>query len=247
MRESRTIMSMPVIVEIADEKATVESLEKIFSYFTKVDQQFSTYKQESEISQINRKEIPEEAYSPDMQEVFALAEKTKQETNGYFDIQTQGGTLDPSGIVKGWAIQRAAQLILDMGFKNCYVDIGGDIQTYGKNSEGGDWSIGIRNPFQYEEIVKVIYPRGKGVATSGTAARGQHIYNPHSPEMPLKEVVSVTVIGPNVCEADRFATAAFAMGRAGVSFIEQLEGFEGYAIDHSGIATMTSHFSDYTA
>jgi len=91
-----------------------------------------------------------------------------------------------------------------------------------------------------------VYTKGKGIATSGSYLRGQHIYNPHTPQEKLLEIVSLTVIGENVLEADRFATAAFAMGRDGINFIEQLPGFEGYAIDKNGLATMTSNFELYT-
>jgi FAD:protein FMN transferase len=149
-------------------------------------------------------------------------------------------------VVKGWAIQNAAQLLLQKGYKNFYIDAGGDVQSSGLNEEEEEWSIGIRNPFKIEEIVKVVYPRGKGIATSGSYLRGQHIYNPHKPKEELKDIVSLTVIGENVLEADRFATAAFAMGREGINFIEQLPGFEGYAIDKNGLATMTSNFELYT-
>ena len=82
------------------------------------------------------------------------------------------------------------------------------------------WCIGIRNPFQAKQIVKVLYPRGAGVATSGNYLRGSHIYNPHAPQAPLDQVVSLTVIGPDILDADRFATAAFAMEREGIVFIE---------------------------
>ena len=87
---------------------------------------------------------------------------------------------------------------------------------------------------------------GKGIATSGSYLRGQHIYNPHLPEKKLTEIVSFTVIGENILEADRFATAAFAMGKEGINFIEQLPHFEGYAIDSNGMATFTSNFELYT-
>jgi len=79
-------------------------------------------------------------------------------------------------------------------------------------------------------------------ATSGTAARGQHIYNPHQPQQAIEDIASITVVGPDIYEADRFATAAFAMGRSGIMFIEQLPGFEGYLIDANAVATMTSGF-----
>ena len=239
-------MGMHITVEIVDRKATEEIFKEVFSYFENVDKQFSPYKEDSEITRINQGEISKEACSVEMQEIFFLAEKTKQETFGYFDLKKPNGTLDPSGVVKGWAIQKAAQFLLEKGYQNFYLDVGGDIQTAGRNNEGGEWSVGIRNPFKIEEIVKVIYPRGRGVATSGSYLRGQHIYNPHNPEKKLEEVVSLSVIGPNILEADRFATAAFAMGNEGINFIEQLPGFEGYAIDSAGLATLTSNFKLYT-
>jgi len=237
---------MPITVEIVDSSAAAEVLKKVFAYFVAVDERFSTYKETSEVMRVNRGEVKKEDYSPEMREVFALAEQTKKETNNYFDIKKPDGSLDPSGIVKGWAIQNAAEQVRAMGYRNFFIDAGGDIQSQGMNAEGLPWSVGIRNPFNLDEIVKVIYPHGAGVATSGTYIRGQHIYTPQNPEKELRDVVSITVMGPNVLEADRFATAAFAMGREGIHFIESLKGFEGYAIDAKGIATMTSGFEVYT-
>ena len=239
-------MGMHITVEIADRKTTREIFDEVFSYFKAVDRQFSTYKNDSEITRINRGEISADNYSKEMQEIFALAEKTKRETSGYFDIKKPDGTLDPSGVVKGWAIEKAAELLLEKGSENFYVDAGGDVQSAGLNSMGDEWSVGIRNPFKLEEIVKVVYPKGRGIATSGSYLRGAHIYNPHDSDKKLLEIVSLTVIGENILEADRFATAAFAMGKQGINFIEQLSGFEGYAIDSKGIATMTSNFELYT-
>ncbi len=238
---------MTVTVEIADEQARPEDLQKIFDYFHSIDSTFSTYKTESEISRINRREIVREQYSPEMKEVFDLSEKTTRETDGFFDIKRADGTFDPSGLVKGWAIHNAALLIKKMGFRNFFVDAGGDIEVGGKNSENRAWSVGIKNPFNEKEIVKVVYLKdGQGIATSGTYIRGQHIYNPKKRDEVLSEIVSLSVIGPNIYEADRFATAAFAMGRNGIIFIEKLPGFEAYMIDQKGQATLTSGFEHYT-
>ncbi len=115
----------------------------------------------------------------------------------------------------------------------------------GKNAEGQNWRVGIRNPFNPEQIVKALSVTDCGVATSGTYVRGQHIYNPLDDDDPLNEVVSLTVVGPDILEADRFATAAFAMGRQGIFFIEALEGFDGYMIDQDGRATYTTNFQRY--
>lgn len=239
-------MGMTVVVEIADQQVTPDAFDKVFSYFTYIDDTFSTYKETSEITKINQGLIRESQYSADMREVFKLSEETKKVTHGYFDIKTPEGKYDPSGLVKGWAIHHAAQILLKAGLKNFYIDAGGDIQTSGRNTEGELWSVGIRNPFKPEtEIVKVLLIEDKGVATSGTYARGAHIYNPHTKANVGDGLVSLTVIGPNVYEADRFATAAFAMGVEGINFIERLDAFEGYAIDQNGVGIMTSGFDTY--
>lgn len=247
MRTTRTdIMGMPLTVELVDGAAGQADIDAVFEYFMQVDERFSTYKPESEVSRVNRGELSEAHYSDDLQEVLALAEHTKNETRGYFNSVRPDGSLDPSGVVKGWAVKKAADLLKERGIKNFMIEAAGDIAVHGKNAGGGEWSIGIRNPFIYEEIVKVLYPKGRGVATSGSAARGAHIYNPHDPSEELTQVVSVTVVGPDVLAADRFATAAFAMGREGISFLETMPGLEGYCIDKDGIATMTSGFTRYT-
>lgn len=237
-------MGMPVTLEVIDPSATVQVLDTVFAYFEYVDEKFSTYKESSEISSINRGEMTLEQSSADMKTVFALAEETRQQTDGYFDI-ARNGSYDPSGLVKGWAIYNAAEILQQKGFENYYVDAGGDVQAAGKNSHGQDWRVGIRNPFNLNEIVKVLAVSHCGIATSGTYIRGQHIYNPKKSDQPITDIVSLTVIGPNVYEADRFATAAFAMGRDGIFFIESLEGLEGYMIDQNRQATFTRGFERY--
>ena len=242
-------MGMLITVEVADEEAVFSSVDEVFNYFKYVDEKFSFYKDTSEVSVINQGKLKEEDYSKDMRIVLALSEETKKLTDGYFDIITPGGKCDPSGLVKGWAIYNASQILKSKGYSNFYIEAGGDIQSYGRNSEGKIWSVGIRNPLELEKneiIKKVVYGENLAIATSGTYIRGQHIYNPKEKDTVLDDIVSLTVIGPNIYEADRFATAAFAMGRKGIVFVENLEGFEGYTIDSNGIAVETSGFGQYT-
>ena len=234
-------MGMPVTVDIAG-ASEVELIETVYGYFDQIDRRFSTYRCDSEITAINRGDVPVADWSGEMLEVLAIAERTKSETDGYFDIRKPDGSLDPSGIVKGWAIRNAAAIVQRAGIGDFFIEAGGDVQSCGKNASGHDWSVGIRNPFNADEIVKVVYPRGRGMATSGTYVRGQHIYNPHGIGRPIQDIVSLTVIGADVLEADRFATAAFAMGRDGILFVEQTPGLEGYVVDTNGRATPTSGF-----
>ena len=236
-------MGMPITVDIAGASGAT-LVEAVFDYFEHIDRRFSTYRTDSEISAINRGDLPIRDWSAEMMEVMALAAQTKNQTDGYFDIRKPDGSLDPSGIVKGWAIRNAAGIVRRAGVGDFFIEAGGDIQTSGKNALGKDWSVGIRNPFNAEEIIKIVYPRGHGVATSGTYVRGQHIYNPLGAD-PITEIVSLTVIGSDVLEADRFATAAFAMGRQGILFLEQAPGLEGYVVDSNRRATPTSGFGAF--
>jgi len=237
-------MGMPVTVEVNGSGVTEFILDEVFSYFETIDETFSTYKDHSEISRLNRHELELKDASEDVKTIFALAEETRLSTDGFFDIQ-RDGLYDPSGIVKGWAIFNAAEILRRRGFENFYVEAGGDIQAFGVNPQGQEWRVGIRSPFNMAEIVKVISISNCGVATSGTYIRGQHIYNPNNRDELICDVLSLTVIGPDIYEADRFATAAFAMGRDGILFIENLQGFEGYMIDQNRMATHTTGFERY--
>jgi thiamine biosynthesis lipoprotein len=245
MREMRDIMGMPISMAVLDEGVCQQHLDAVFAEFEAADRQFSPFKDDSEISRLNRGEIAEHDLTPRVREVFALCEKTKRETAGFFDIVRPDGAIDPCGMVKGWAIRNAAQQLVGMGFANFCIEAGGDIQCHGVNDEGKDWRVGVRNPFQPDEIVKVLMPRGHGVATSGNYLRGDHIYDPHTGRYGSDDIVSLTVIGADVMEADRYATASFAMGRDGIHFIEKMPGLEGYEIDKSGVARMTSGLGKY--
>ncbi len=244
MKELRLLMGMPVTIEVVDASASQELIDSAFQYLEYVDRKFSTYKEDSEISSLNRAEMALQGASEDMKAIFALAEQTRLETNGYFDMR-HGDMVDPSGVVKGWAIYNAAQLLRGRGAHDYYVEAGGDVQMSGVNGEGQPWRVGIRNPFNPEQIVKVLSLTDHGVATSGTYVRGDHIYNPYDETDRLAEIVSLTVIGPNICDADRFATGAFAMERKGIYFLESLPGFEGYMIDRDGRATFTTGFQRF--
>ena len=204
MKQIRLIMGMPVTVKIAknEERKTKKDLEKVFEYFRYVDEEYSPFKESSQVVKLNRGE----KVSAEMEEILHLAENLKNETGGYFDVKRPDGKIDPSGIVKGWAIKNAADILRGLGYKRFYVDAGGYAEIVGK-----DWKCGIRNPFNVSEIVKVLKLSDCGIATSGTYERGQHIYDPVGAKNQIDDIVSLTVIGPDVFEADKFSTPAFAM------------------------------------
>ncbi len=244
IEQTRILMGMPVTVSIVGD-GTEALLHAVFNWFDEVDRRFSLYRTDSEISRLNRQYVDAGELSSDMKDVLAIAELTRQESHGFFDVAKPSGGCDPTGIVKGWAIKKASQLLDVSGAQNYCINAGGDIQSSGLNGGGEPWLIGISSPFRSGEIIKVLAPGGAGVATSGTYVRGQHIWNPHAPGTGLGDIVSITVIGRDILEADRFATAAFAMGKDGVYFIEGIPGLEAYQINASGLATQTSAFEQY--
>jgi thiamine biosynthesis lipoprotein len=244
MRQTRLLMGMPITIEIVDPLVTPDVFDRAYAFFQYVDETFSPFKETSEVTRINRGELRADQASPNMQLILHLAEQTRQETDGYFDVWYKE-SFDPCGIVKGWSIHEAARRIEREGCRDFYVDAGGDVQVSGTNAQGQPWRIGIRNPFEAEKIVKVLSLIDCGIATSGPYIRGDHIYNPRNEADRLDQIVSMTVVGRNVYEADRFATAAFAMGEAGILFIESRPGLEGYTIDKKGRATFTRGFGDY--
>jgi thiamine biosynthesis lipoprotein len=245
MKHEFITMGMPAVVQVVDDVVSMKDMQEVVDYFSAIDDQFSLYKQDSEISRINAGEIKIGEYSKAMQNIFELCEETKKETQGYFDI-LHNNVLDPSGLVKGYAIAHAAKLLQDKGFENIYVEIGGDIQVFGRDERHENWNIGIRNPFDVHEIIKVVHLANAGIATSGTAERGTHIYNPVDGNI-SDEVVSVTVVADSVYDADRYATAVFAMGLKGVEWIDGLRGYEAYAVTKDKKAYYTRGFTSYVS
>lgn len=247
MKQTRLMMNMPITVEIVDPGARRRHFDKVFGLFTEVEERFSPFLETSETTLLDRGLVRRRDFSPQMRVILQLAEETRLATGGYFDVGGSGH-FNPVGIVKGWAIHKASRLLQREGFRDFFVDAGGDIELAGKNADSNNWLVGIRNPFDLGEMIKVLELSNCGVATSGTYVRGNHVWDPlRSGAPPDEGIVSVTVIGPNAYEADRFATAALAMGRAGIGFVEQQQGLEAYMVDEDRKAVYTSGFDDYVA
>ena len=138
-----------------DDGAGPADVAAVATWLEEVDQRFSPYLATSEVCRFNAGMIGRHAISGDLATIWRLCEQTKAETDGYFD-PVRDGWFDPSGLVKGWAIERASAVLAARGFANHFVEAGGDIQAAGRNGEGQPWRIGIRNPFRRDELVKVL-------------------------------------------------------------------------------------------
>lgn len=230
VRRVEQIMGMPVTVDVRDDGVDAEVLERMFDWLRVVDATFSTYKDESEISRLNRGELGLDEVHPDVREVLDRCESLRLETNGYFDMRAASAdAIDPSGLVKGWAVDRAAALLDDAGIRNYAVNVAGDMRLRGRAVPEPCWSVGIQHPLERAGIAAVVEANDLAVATSGAYARGDHVLDPHT-RRPPSGVLSVTITGPELATADAYATAAFAMGEAGIHWAAGLRGYEAMTI-----------------
>jgi FAD:protein FMN transferase len=233
-------MGMPVTVQVVDEAAATEAIDRVFEDFSLLDRTFSTFRPESQVSRINRGDIRLDEAGDLVNQAIELCRQYERATDGYFSAWI-AGRFDPSGLVKGWAIDRASSILDSYGYSDFFVDAGGDVQTHGHNAEGGPWRVGLRHPVERDKVARVVLASGLAVATSGTYEKGEHIIDPHTGK-PVNALLSFTVVGPDILQSDVYATAGFAMGSRGLEFIERSAGYEAFAIDRNLRAGSTPGF-----
>jgi thiamine biosynthesis lipoprotein len=223
------VMGMPIVDGGAGHPHDAV-LDRMFDWLRVVDATFSTYKADSEVSRINRGELALEDASPDVREVLDRCEELRHETKGYFDAHPASPSeLDPSGLVKGWSVDRAAVILDEAGLRNYCVNAGGDMLVRGRAIPDDVWRVGIQHPLELDKVAKVVVSNDLAVATSGAYARGEHVIDPHTRRAP-EGVLSVTITGPVLATADAYATAAFAMGLEGPKWTARLRGYEAMTI-----------------
>jgi thiamine biosynthesis lipoprotein len=226
------IMGTAIGIDLRDDDVPESGVEAAFASLRRADAQFSTYKPESEVSRLGGGELELDACSLELRRVLALAEQLRDDSGGYFDVRGHraDGGLDPSGVVKGWAVEEAAWILDAAGARNYAINAGGDVLVRGGPVPGEPWRIGIRHPLRADAIAHVVELRDGAVATSGAYERGEHITNPLTAAAP-QGWLSVTVVGPSLTMADAYATAAFAMGSAGLAWVSRHPGYRAYGID----------------
>jgi FAD:protein FMN transferase len=144
-------------------------------------------------------------------EVLALGELARLQSHGAFDVR-RNGVLDPSGVVKGWAVERAARPLLLLPDTDVCLSAGGDMVCRVAGPDSPDWRVGIEDPHHPDRVVAVVPVRTGAVATSGRAHRGDHVVDARTGHTP-DGIASVTVVHDDLTWADLDATAAYAMGR----------------------------------
>lgn len=238
-----TVFSFDVRPSPGQDEQALAAIAEAVEWLHWVDATFSTYRTESQISRLDRGELRVEACDPRVAEVLELCELEYTASGGYFS-SVIAGRLDPSGLVKGWSIEHASQLLRSHGCADHAINGGGDVRAVGEPSPGSLWQIGVTHPLQPDALTTVISGSDLAVATSGTAERGSHIRDPFTGQPPVGQA-SITVVGSDLTRVDCVATAAFAMGPDAQTWLEGLNGFEAYAVTEGGLAWWTSGFPRY--
>ena len=216
-RRVEHVMGMPVVVDVRDGDAGPDAVDEVFAWLRFVDATFSTYRADSEIRRLDAGALALADAHPLVREVLARGERLRARTGGYFDARA-AGRLDPSGLVKGWAVDRAAALLTAAGARRFCVNAGGDVVV-----RGGPWRVGVQHPRERDRVAAVLSLTDAAVATSGAYERGEHIVDPLT-RRPARGALSVTVLGRDLATADAYATAAFAMGERGPAWTATLRG-----------------------
>lgn len=222
-------MGMPISLALRGRHAATPegraAWDAVMAELAEVDRVFSTYRADSVISRLGRGELDLARCPAEVAEVVALGGRASQESGGAFSIllpvdpaDPDGERrLDPSGVVKGWAAERAARHLAALEATDFCLSAGGDVVgRAGPASE--PWRIGVEDPHDPTRVLAVVPLRAGAVATSGTVHRGAHLVDARTGRVP-EGIASVTVIGPSLTWADIDATAAYAQGGQAASWL----------------------------
>lgn len=232
------VMGTVVSLDVRGPAPDPAVLAAAFASLHEADARFSPFREDSEVRRFDRGDVADP--SPDLRAVLDRCEALRIETGGFFDAHA-GGRFDPSALVKGWAAQRAADLLSAGGVRDFCLSAGGDLVTRGDALPERGWRVGIQHPHDRDAVAARVRARDLAVATSGTYERGEHITDPRTASA-ARGVLSVTVTGPELGTADAYSTAAFAMGVDGPAWTLRLDGYEAMTILADGTVLSTPGF-----
>ncbi len=236
------IMGLPVSIHLRGDDLVGGHVEgrvaAVFADLRHTDALFSPYRDDSDLSRWEHGDITLSEADPLLADIVALCDEARDRTGGWFDPRnlpdprTGRPRYDPSGLVKGWAVQRAARHLADLDGYGWCLNAGGDVLVHAPDDQPS-WRIGIEDPNNPTQILRVVSRRDGAVATSGTAHRGAHILDPYTGD-PATAVRSVTVTGPDLLWVDVYATAAAAQGLTAIGWLDILDGYDAFLITTAG-------------
>jgi thiamine biosynthesis lipoprotein len=250
-----TVISVDLHHSDGDPSIAERAIDACVAWFARVDDLFSTWRPDTEIMRIARGELAVEDARPEVRTVLELCEQMRLESDGAFDISFGARAkvpprpglvpLDPSGLVKGWAVARGGDLLREAGASTFFINAGGDVLTRGRPDGADGWRLGIQHPWVRDRVAAVLMVTDTAIATSGRYERGDHVLDPRT-GLPATGLASVTVVGPDLAIADAYATAAVALGPGvGMHWLTTRVGYEGMAITDDRAVLLTPGFDRY--
>jgi thiamine biosynthesis lipoprotein len=231
-----TVASFTVEPGERGERHARDAIERACRVLHEADAVFSTFRPDSPLSRLRRGEAPADALPPELLEVLELSARAARLTEGAFDPWAMPGGVDPTGLVKGWAAQRALEVLRDSGVEAAMVNAGGDIACFGPQP----WRIGVRDPGSADRLVCVAEVSA-AIATSGGYERPDEIVDPRSGR-PADALTQATVIGDDLALADAFATALMVTGEDGLTLLAGEPGYSALIVTGDGRMLATARF-----
>jgi thiamine biosynthesis lipoprotein len=237
VRAPRTVhvehcMGTVFTIDIRDDGRWRDEIRAVVGWLHHVDTVFSPYRPNSDLSRIRRGELRIDDADPEFAGVLDLCARAQTDTGSAFSAMPNG-TIDPTGLVKGWAVERASRLLREFGSANHAVNGGGDMQLAGAAAPDRPWGVGVVDPRDRLRVLTVVTGHDVAVATSGTAERGAHIIDPRTGR-PAVGIASATVVGASLTFADAYATAAVILGRDAIRWMNELPGYEALLVTDDG-------------
>ncbi|WP_084262867.1 FAD:protein FMN transferase [Actinomadura formosensis] len=229
-------------VRTASSPAITDALAEAVAWLHHVDRVFSPYRPDSQITRLAEGRVTIGQCDAEVAGVLRRCRELERRTGGAFTCEP-GGRLDPGGLVKGWAIERASAILHEAGAHDHCVNGGGDVQARGAARSGRPWRIGLTDPHHRDRIIAAVAGHDLAVATSGTAERGAHIVDPRTGR-PATGLASLTLVGRHLTDVDALATAAFVMGDAARAWAGAHPGVEALAVTSGGSVWWTPGFED---
>ena len=204
----------------------------------RADAIFSTWLPDSPLSRLRRGQATLAEVAPEVAEVLGLCQEAKVSSRGWFDPWAMPGGVDPTGLVKGWAVDAALDQLRDAQVDSALLNAGGDLAAFGDPGSRDGWRIGIRHPWVSTALACVVELRA-ALATSGTYERGAHLIDPRT-GLPAETAASATVAGPSLAMCDALATGLAIGGSDAFAAGAALDGYEAYVIRADGSESATA-------
>ncbi|MFG3440084.1 FAD:protein FMN transferase [Nonomuraea sp. NPDC047897] len=241
---AETISGIPVSVDIRTalpRRELAPLLDDAFAWLRWVDETFSPARADSQIGRLNGGRTIEQI--PELVEVLHRCDALSERTGGWFEARING-VIDPSGYIKGWALERLSRALTNAGAVDHRLDAGGDIRLRGSAAPGRPWRTAIRDP-RSGLPRRTVAAYDLAIATSG----GAPVLNPRTGGR-QSWPGAVTVVGPDLGVADAYATAMYAMGpvlaRRFATELAEAEPYQTLVIGRDGKEVATPGFAAYT-